>query len=198
MFQRLDFSGFNPIYLKWIKPKKNETIANYATRLKEQITEEKPIIFGLSLGGMMAVEIAKQIPTGKIILLSSIINMKELPLLYRLSAFLSWHKLIPKQLYKQTNPFIHWLFGAKTLQDKKLLKEVLRDTDLDFVVWAIDEIINWKNQFVPKNLHRIHGTKDFLLPIKVSPPDFRIENGSHLMVLNRAEEVSLALKSILN
>ena len=118
--------------------------------------------------------------------------------MYRLAASLNLNKLIPRPLYKETNPFIYWLFGATTKEDKILLKQVLQDTDLEFVVWAIQEILNWKNHFIPPNLHRIHGTKDHLLPIIVSPPDFKIENGSHLMILNKAEEVSAALHKILN
>lgn len=72
MFQRLNFYNFEPVYLQWISPKKNESISDYAARLKSQITEEKPIIIGLSLGGMMAVEISKQIKTEKVVLISSI------------------------------------------------------------------------------------------------------------------------------
>lgn len=198
MFHRLNFYDFEPVFIKWISPKKNETISNYAQRLLPQITEENPIIIGLSLGGMMAVEISKQIRTKKIIFISSIKSKEELPVLYRLAAYLNLNKLVPKKLYKETNPFIYWLFGAKTKEDKILLKQVLHDTDLDFVVWAIHEIVNWKNDFVPENLHRIHGTKDYLLPIIVSSPDVRIENGSHLMILNKANEVSAALHKILN
>lgn len=198
MFQRLNFHDFEPIFIKWVSPKKNETISHYASRLIPQITDENPILIGLSLGGMMAVEISKLIKSDKIIFISSIKSKKELPILYRLAGFLNLNKLIPRQLYNHTNPFIHWLFGAKTKEDKRLLKQVLHDTDLNFVVWAIHEIINWKNDLVPENLHRIHGTKDYLLPIILSPPDFRIENGSHLMVLNKADEVSAALQQILN
>jgi pimeloyl-ACP methyl ester carboxylesterase len=198
MFQRLNFHDFEPVFVHWISPRNNETISDYATRLLPQITEENPIIIGLSLGGMMAVEISKHIKTEKIIFISSIKSKQELPILYRLAAFLNLNKLVPRKLYKETNPFIYWLFGAKTKRDKILLKQVLRDTDLNFVVWAINEIVNWKNDFVPTNLYRIHGTQDYLLPIIVSPPDFKIQDGSHLMILNKADEVSAALQKILN
>ena len=198
MFQRLNFYNFEPVYLQWISPKKNESISNYAAHLKSQITEEKPIIIGLSLGGMMAIEISKQIKTEKLVLISSIKTKEELPILYRIAGFLKLNKFVPRQFFKKPNPFFYWLFGAKTIEDKLLLKEVLKAADLDFTVWAINEIVNWNNTFIPENLHRIHGNNDHLLPIKVSTPHFKIENGSHLMVFNKAEEVSFALKSILN
>ena len=147
---------------------------------------------------MIATEIAKQIKTEKIILISSIKSKEELPFLYRLAAFLNLNKFVPQQLYKQTNLFIYWLFGAKTKEDKNLLKAVLQDMDLHFVVWAVNEILNWKNKFIPNNLFRIHGSGDKLLPIKESLNFYQIKNGSHLMVLNKADEVSAALKQILN
>ena len=197
MFQRLNFHNFEPVFIQWISSKKNETISAYAARLSIQITDENPIIIGLSLGGMMAVEISKIIKTEKIILISSAKDKFEIPKLYQLAAYLNLNKLIPRELYKRSNLFIFWLFGVKTKRDKNLLKEVLRDTDLDFVVWAINEILNWKNVKVPENLFRIHGSNDHLLPLKVSKPDFEIKNGSHLMVLNKAEDVSEALKIIL-
>ena len=198
MFQRLKFQNFEPVFIKWITPKKNETISEYAWRLLPQITEENPIIIGLSLGGMIAIEITKHIKTEKIILISSAKNKFEIPKLYKFAGFLKLNKLIPKQLFKETNPFIYWLFGAETKEDKTLLKKVLKDTDLHFAVWAIHEILNWKNDYSPENLFRIHGNKDLLLPLKVLSPDFQIINGSHIMVLNKDSEVSAALQKILN
>ncbi|SFH80789.1 alpha/beta hydrolase [Halpernia frigidisoli] len=198
MFHRLNFYNCTPVFIKWLPTKKNENIADYASRLLTQITEENPVIIGLSFGGIIAVEIAKQIKTEKIILISSAKDKSEIPFLYKFAAYFKLNKLIPKQLFKQTNFFVYWLFGVKNEEDKNLLKEVLKDTDLDFAVWAIEQIINWKNDYLPQNLHRIHGSNDHLLPLKVLPPDFEIENGSHLMVLNNAEEVSTALQEILN
>ena len=198
MFQRLNFFNTETVFIHWIAPEKNETITSYASRLLPQITEVNPIIIGLSLGGMIAIEIAKQIKTEKIILISSIKSKEELPFLYRLAAFLNLNKFVPQQLYKQTNLFIYWLFGAKTKEDKNLLKAVLQDMDLHFVVWAVNEILNWKNKFIPNNLFRIHGSGDKLLPIKDPLHFYQIKNGGHLMVLNKADEVSAALKEILN
>ena len=198
MFQRLNFYDYEPIFIQWISPKKRETISDYASRLSAQITEENPVIIGLSLGGMMAVEIAKHVEISKIILISSAKDKFELPILYQIAAFLKLNKLVPKELYNKTNFFIYWLFGVETREDKLLLKEVLKDTDLNFVVWAINEILNWQNVRIPEKLFRIHGSNDHLLPLKVSASDFEIKNGSHLMVLNKAKEVSEALKIILN
>ncbi len=70
-FQRLDFSGYSINFIKWVLPNVKDTIESYATRLLEQIKTKKPILIGLSFGGIMAIEIAKQIETEKVILIAS-------------------------------------------------------------------------------------------------------------------------------
>ena len=93
IFQRLDLSGFSTIFIKWEVPFKNETIENYASRLIRQITEPRPILLGLSFGGLISVEIAKQIETEKVILIASAQTREEIPLYYRLAGKLKLHKL---------------------------------------------------------------------------------------------------------
>jgi pimeloyl-ACP methyl ester carboxylesterase len=64
-FMNLQLPGIKPIYLKWFQPLQNDTMETYAKRMSELITTKDPIIVGLSLGGMIAVEIAKIIPVKK-------------------------------------------------------------------------------------------------------------------------------------
>lgn len=66
VFKKLDLVPLEPVYLKWIPPHKNESVESYASRLLSQITEKNPVLIGLSFGGMMAIEIAKQIETKKL------------------------------------------------------------------------------------------------------------------------------------
>lgn len=55
-------------------------MADYAKRLSLQITDEQPILIGLSFGGMMAMELAKIIKVQKIVLLASAKSANELQL----------------------------------------------------------------------------------------------------------------------
>ena len=71
VFQKLDFSDFKTTFVKWIIPQDKETIENYSTRLLAQITTKNPTLIGLSFGGIIAVEVAKQIDTEKVILIAS-------------------------------------------------------------------------------------------------------------------------------
>ncbi|MVZ64118.1 alpha/beta hydrolase [Sphingobacterium humi] len=190
VFQRLDFSGFSVTFIKWLEPLDRETIENYTTRLLDQVTTVNPILIGLSFGGMIAVEAAKQIDTERVILLSSAKTKHEIPFYYRFAGSLSLHKLLPTWTLKKPNILTNWFFGTHSAFDRQLLKQILTDTDADFLKWAIDKIVCWKNRTLPINIFHVHGTDDRILPLKFIAYDKAIKNAGHLMTLNRAEELN--------
>lgn len=194
VFQQLDFSGFSETFIKWIVPQDKETIENYATRLIEQITTAKPILIGLSFGGIMAIEVAKQIDTEKIILIASSKTKKEIPFYFRLAGLIRFHKLLPVKLLKNSNFITNWFFGTNSTLDKQLLKQILIDTDPIFLNWAIDKIVRWTNNTTTKNTFHIHGTKDRILPLSFVDCNVTIKNGGHLMTLNKSEELTNILR----
>lgn len=194
VFKYLDFSGFDVTFIEWIAPKNNEAIEEYAKRLTQQIHSEKPILIGLSFGGIMATEVAKQIQTEKIILIASAKTKNEVPFYYRFMGVLQLHKLVPAQLMKQANFFSFWLFGIKKEEDKKLLKSILLDTDSKFLKWAIHAIVSWKNMIAPQNCFHIHGSSDKILPLQFVKADSIVEGGGHFMTINKPEELSLIIR----
>lgn len=197
VFQRLDFSGFSTTFIKWIIPQDNETIENYATRLLDQITTNKPTLIGLSFGGLIAIEVAKLIDTKKVILIASAKTKMEIPFYYRFAGNFGLHKLLPIRLLKGSNFITNWLFGTTSTFDKQLLKQILNDTDPTFLKWAIDKVARWTNQTPSKTIYHIHGTSDRILPYKFLNCHSTIKNGGHLMILNKADELNLVLRKLL-
>ena len=195
IFQRLDLSDYSTTFIKWILPLDNETIENYTTRLTAQITTPEPILIGLSFGGIIAVEMAKQIETEKVILIASAKTKKEIPFYYRWAGQLRLHRLLPIKLLKNSNFITNWFFGTSSAFDKQLLGQILGDIDPTFLKWAINVIINWKNQTLPTNFKHIHGTSDRILPIRFAAFNIEIKNGGHLMTLNKPEELTAIIKS---
>ena len=190
VFKNISFQNHQTIFVDWISPKKNESIEVYAKRLSMQIKTPKPILIGLSFGGIMAIEIAKHIEPEKIILISSAKNKNEIPFLYRLAGKINLHKIIPSFLLKRAHRITYCHFGSKTTEEKILLKNILAETDSVFLKWAIDQIVKWKNVGVTKNLSHVHGDNDKILPSALVKADKVIKHGGHLMVLNHAKEVS--------
>jgi pimeloyl-ACP methyl ester carboxylesterase len=195
VFQKLDFSAYSVVFIKWITPIENETIENYASRLLVQITSTRPILIGLSFGGMMAVEVAKLIETKKTLLIASAKTSKEIPFYYRFAGKLGIHKMLSAKLLKSSNFLTNWFFGARTRFDKQILKEILIDTDSVFLKWAIDKIVKWSNKTLPANIFHIHGTSDRILPIKFVNFDVEINNGGHLMTLIKPQQLNDILKA---
>ncbi len=194
VFQRIDFSDFSVTYIKWVIPNKTHTIEEYATRLIKQITTTKPTLIGLSFGGLMAIEVAKQMEVEKVILIASAKTNKEIPFYFRFAGTFGFHKFLPTKLLKSSNFLTNWFFGTTSISDKQILKQVLHDTDTTFLKWAIDKITRWKNQTLVKNTFHVHGTSDRIFPFVFVKCDVSIKKGGHLMTLNRAGELSAILR----
>ncbi|RYF99992.1 MAG: hypothetical protein EOO02_15785 [Chitinophagaceae bacterium] len=101
-----------------------------------------------------------------------------------------------KSIFKKQNFITNWLFGIESEAEKQLLKNILKDTDPNFFAWAINEIVNWKNETIPENLIHIHGNKDRIIPIKNVKADFVIDGGSHFMTVNRSEKMGKIIRQI--
>ncbi|MDI9365366.1 MAG: alpha/beta hydrolase [Flavobacterium sp.] len=196
VFRKLDFTGLTITFIHWTIPQKRETIEDYATRLLNQIKTTKPTLVGLSFGGIMAVEVAKQIDTEKVILIASAKTKTEIPFYYRLAGQLKIHKLLPTILLKKSNFISNWFFGVSSSFDKELLKTILKETDTTFLTWAIDKIVGWTNQTELENLKHIHGTADRILPIRFINYNFKVNNGGHFMTLNKANELTKLIREL--
>jgi pimeloyl-ACP methyl ester carboxylesterase len=193
-FQGLDFSDYSTIFIKWNAPQYKESIEDYATRLLDQITTPKPTLIGLSFGGLMAVEVAKQIETEKVILIASAKSKREIPFYYRVAGRLGLHKLLPPGLLKKSNFITNWFFGTSSSYDKKILKQILIDTDSFFLKWALDKVARWTNIAQTENVFHIHGANDRILPLSYLNPNEIIKNGGHLMTLNKTTELNNILR----
>lgn len=198
VFQGIDFLDYKKTFIQWKSPYENESIEDYARRLIYQIPGEKPTLIGLSFGGIIAIEIAKQIEVEKVIIISSAKTKNEIPLYYRIAGLLKLHKLMPNKLLKSSNFVINRFFGASTEYEKNLLKEILNDTDLEFLNWAIDKIVRMSNVTAIENVYHIHGTKDMILPLCFVTCDSKISNGGHFMTVNKSGALNAILNNLLS
>ena len=195
-FRLISLPGYEIRNVSWLEPLKNENLKSYSIRLSSQITTEDPIIIGLSFGGIIAQEIALHIKTKKVIIISSLKNRKELPSLYKIAAALRLNRIIPSFFFKRSTFITNVFFGARGKNDKMLLKNILSGTDTKFLQWAIENALHWNPENTSDIIH-IHGTKDKIIPIRYVKPDYVINGGNHLMVLNKARELSALLVQVL-
>jgi pimeloyl-ACP methyl ester carboxylesterase len=190
-------SGYEIVHLAWIKPQESESLKSYALRLAEKIdTTEKFSLVGLSLGGMIAIEIANQFHPAHTILISSIPVSANLPGYYQLAGKLGLQKIVPVSLVKRAARFKR-LFTAETAEDKLMLKSMIANLDESFVKWALNAILTWDNNVLPENLVHVHGSRDEILPKRFIKPTHTIRGAGHLMVMNRASEINAILEKVL-
>ena len=197
IFQQLELPGYHLVHVRWERPDADETMAQYAARIKAQITTENPIFIGVSFGGMMAIEMSKLMPTEKIVLISSAKTKNELAANGNFFIKYGVYKFIPGSILQQSNFVVNNLFGADTKEDKDILAQILADTDVRFFRWAMNSMRHWDNETIPQNLIHIHGTDDKIIPIKNLKSDYEIQGGGHFMVLNKATEISTIILNYL-
>jgi len=195
MFRHLRLHHPHPQHIRWIPALANEPLPAYARRLLDQLepTAEPPILLGLSFGGMVAQEVAKLIPVKKVILLSSLRCGPDLPWYYRLAGALRLHQWLPFGVLRKWQRPLDWAFGAKTEEDRRLLKTIVLETELPFLRWALHQILYWQQPQPNPNYVSIHGDRDKILPLRLHPNTLVVKGGEHLMLLNRAPEVSALL-----
>lgn len=195
-FEGLNINGCVLRHLKWISPKENEDLSSYAMRMSRQVSEANPVILGLSFGGMIAIEIAKQITIEKIVLVSTVKTNNEIPRWMRIAGTLNLHKLIPIKSNWFTEKADDRRMGIQTAEEKRMVENYRKSADQKYIEWAVDQILNWKNATVPENTFHIHGEKDKMFPLKNIQPTHVIKEGTHIMILNRADEISACIEQI--
>jgi pimeloyl-ACP methyl ester carboxylesterase len=186
------------VFLEWIPPVKNESLQNYSLRLAEKIDVNEPFsIVGLSMGGMMASEIASRMNPVITILISSVPSSKHLPFYFKAANALKLHKAVPISLVKSA-AVVKRFFTAETDDDKEMVKQIIKDSDNYFIRWAMGAILNWKSEGIPDSYIHIHGTKDAVLPMRFTKPTHVIKKAGHLMIMTNADEINKILAETLS
>jgi esterase/lipase len=197
VFQFLSIPNVKFHFVDWIEPRPNETLKNYSKRLCESINLELPYSFlGVSFGGMIALEVASIASPEHCFSISSAVNKKELPSVYRLLLKTKVYSALPDFVFKKANPVLFYAFGLKSKKEKLHFKKILQNTDVQFLKWALGAISSWEGQNSEKVIS-IHGIKDRVIPLPKRKVDLIIEGGSHVIVVQAARVISDFIGEIL-
>jgi hypothetical protein len=199
LFSKLRIDDAELIPVKWIEPEKNETLPAYAGRLAAQIDTSRPFyLMGVSFGGMCSLELGKVLKPVKIILISSAKGQSDLPWHFKILRFIPMHKMMSDRFSIWMALHHKWLFGIKGKEQAALFEDMLNRAPKNYPARAIDCIVTWRNTESPENLVHIHGTGDRII-LSGNVKDFiPVRKGSHMMVMNNAEEVSRIVNDVLN
>lgn len=198
VFQFLKIPDVEKIYIHWIPTIKGESLQNYCQKLIEQIpTVEDSAIIGVSFGGIVAQEIDKLLEFKLVMIISSVKSIKEFPWHFKLMRWIRIDKAIPedKKAISKTHGITEKMFGVKNEKEKKILRAVLEDINPIFLKWAIGAMMDWKQNEPKTGIVHIHGDSDKVFPVTNIKNYINIKSGGHLMLLNRAKEISDIIQS---
>lgn len=187
IFERIKLpeNQFKIHLLEWIIPLDNESISDYALRLSKKIKHEDIVLLGVSFGGVMVQEISKHIKVKKLIIVSSVKSMHELPKKMILAKTTKAYMLVPTQLASKIDVFEKYAFGKNITKRLELYKTYLSVHDSKYLSWSIKEMVCWNQDTFRSDIIHIHGDKDPVFPIKYIKNCIVIENGTHIAIINK-------------
>lgn len=137
---------------------------------------------GVSMGGIVAQAIARLVPLGRVVLISSCRHPRAIaPWLWRLARLARYAPLESLG----TLPAL-----PVRAPHRQLLLAMAQRADPAFVRWAAVALARWPGApALATPLHHLHGRDDAVMPLRWSRPDTVIPGG-HFIVLTRARQVS--------
>jgi len=191
-------SAYKIRHVQYFTPEKGLTLQEYAKQLSTQIdTEQEFVLIGVSLGGMLATEMAEFLSPKKVIIISSAKNRKELPLQFRFQRTIPLYKILTPALAKKGALIMQPIIEPDRNKEKETFVQMLTDKDPIFLRRTIEMIIKWERELSLSKITHIHGNKDRTIPIKNVKYDYLINQGSHMMTLTRGQEISRLINKIL-
>jgi len=183
-------------FLEWKIPLSiEESVEEYAARMCKDIQHEKPVLLGVSFGGMIVQEMAKLIDVEKIIIVSSIKSHHEFPNRLKLIQATKAYKLFPTKVVENLEAYTKYFLGDFLKKRAELYQMYLSVRNADYMKWALHHVLHWQQKNPPKNILHIHGTDDHVFPSKHIKDFIPIENGTHIMVLMKAKTISQIIRN---
>lgn len=192
-------TSFTIKIIEYGTPDKNMSLKMFAKQLAHQIdTTQAFLLLGVSLGGMICTEIAELLMPEKTILISSAKNINELPHRYQFQKKFPLYKIFPGSFLVAGAKTLQPIFEPDRKKNKKTFKLMLADKKPLYMKRTIYMLVNWDRATNSKKIYQIHGDNDHTLPVKnIKSPDYIITNGSHMITLTRAREISEIINQII-
>jgi len=199
LFSKLDLGGHAVHFLDRPKMPAGSTMRDYAMELAPHVDVTRPhALIGVSMGGMVAQEMAALTRPVRVIIISSWKGPQEMPRTLRMLRGTHPERILTPTILKQTLPLARWQMGVESPEDVALFDQLIAAYDIDQLKTQINACVTWNGPSVPvKQIVHIHGDQDRLMPFSQVTDALRIPGGSHFMVFNKAKEVSeLVLDSL--
>lgn len=183
--------------LSWMYPERDESLSNYALRMTLKVTHIKPVLLGVSFGGILVQEMAKHMAVARLIIISSVKSKQELPRKMKLSRKLKLYKIVPTKLFEDVDVLAKYAFGETTKHRLALCQKYLSINDSSYLKWAIREMVCWDQEKAMPGIIHIHGDQDPVFPKKYIKEAIIVPGGSHIMVITKYRWFNNSLSEII-
>jgi len=189
--QRVAFDNLRVV--EWLPHRDEETLREYVARMAELAdVREGDIIGGASMGGMVALEVARITKPRGVILIGSCRSPDALTQQARNAVRLG--RATPALLLENLRRFTPWAIkqlGVPREEDRAVLASMAQACSMAFLKWAGNAIATWPgcpDPGVP--VRHIHGTRDRILSHRRAGSDTSISGAGHVPSLTHAAEVN--------
>jgi hypothetical protein len=197
LFKYIDFP-YDTVHLEFPVPDKKTTLREYAHGFIPRIDTGRPfILIGVSLGGMICSELTDTLEPDLTIVISSAKFRAELPGRYKFQKTIPLNKIIPKGMTKWGAKVLAPIVEPARKQDKETFRSMIEAKDPAYLKRTVDMVINWDKEDYDDRIIHIHGDQDHTLPHRKVKYDYLVENGTHMMVYIRGDEISKLINEIL-
>jgi pimeloyl-ACP methyl ester carboxylesterase len=191
-FSLLNFNADIYQFIDLIPVVKGETLREYALRLGEGIgMQPEDIIGGVSLGGMLALEIAKAVKVRGVILIASCTHPRQIRPQFLIFAPLA--PFVPEFLIRRIFLLIPLILKWQKMLSptgQALLADIMGSFPPSLLKSLPPLIRNWSGQKPPANFRHIHSEGDWLIKPHGSKDELRILKGkNHLITVSHPKEV---------
>jgi len=83
-----------------------------------------------------------------------------------------------------------YYLGVETEDDAWLVQDFRGKVDPRYLRWALGQVVNWKNDWLPLRYFQLHGDRDRIFPVSRSGATDIVPGAGHFMVFNRPAVVN--------
>ncbi len=199
IYKYFKFDDFDTVHIKYIIPNEYETMKSYAQRFSEQIdTSKRFSIVGVSLGGMLAVELSEFLNPEEVIIISSAKNRNELPFRYKFMKKVPLNRIFGGGFLRAVSPTAQIIIEPDSRKERELCVLMLKSKNELFMKRSVNMIVNWERTTNNTKIIHIHGNNDHTIPIRnVKDVTYKVKSGSHMMALTLGERIKNIIKEYL-
>jgi hypothetical protein len=120
-----------------------------------------------------------------------------MPKRLRIARHTRLYKLVPTGMVLSSDDLTKYAIGPKSRKRLGLYNDYLHVRDKNYLDWAIKNMVCWKRREGLLDIAHIHGDSDIVFPLKNIEHCTVVKGGTHVMILNKAKEVSAKIIEII-